>query len=178
MSEPTNQLTITDHQRSMILISLPLVILGLLIVIFALVNAKWSADYKGAEFSRERVSHWQRLSGNDLPEDPLSDEEYERTDGYRLRRTLDALIYYMVFQAIVAVVGLALLNDRRLFLLLFISSIYGILYAASMGIIIGPLLTITGFALVLFNAILGWFTSENHYSSTQIEKMTLNQFEV
>lgn len=162
----------------MILASLPLVIIGLLIVIFALLNAAWSPDYEGATFSNHRVSHWQRLGGNDLPEDSLPDEEFERPSGYRLRRTLDALIYYMVFQAIVAVIGLALLNDRRLLFLLFISSIYGILYGVSMGIVIGPLLTIMGFALVLFSTIFGWFTSENHHPVTSSEKITLNSLEV
>jgi uncharacterized membrane protein len=162
----------------MILASLPLVIVGLLIVIFALLNAAWSPDYEGAAHRNQRVSHWQRLGGDDLPEDRLPDQEFERSSGYRVRRTLDALIYYMVFQAIVAVVGLALLNDRRLLLLLFISSIYGILYAVSMGIVIGPLLTIVGFALVLFSTIFGWLTSENHYSSTMSEKITLNSLEV
>ena len=177
-SEQPKAPTITNHQWSMILASLPLVIVGLLIVIFALLNAAWPPDYVGSEFRNQRVSHWQRLGGSDLPEDVLPDQEFERSSGYRIRRTLDALIYYMVFQAIVAVIGLAILNDRRLFFLLFISSVYGIFYAASMGIIIGPLLTITGFALVLFSTVLGWFTSENHYSATSTEKITLNRLEV
>lgn len=137
-----------SEQRGTILVSLPLVLVGLLVVVFALLQAAWPADYKNASY--HYVSHWERLTGNDAP------SEVEREAGYNIRRTLDTLIYYMVLQSIVAVIGLAWLNERNLYLLLMVSGVYGILYAAGLGLVIGPILTAAGFGLVLWGATLGY----------------------
>ncbi len=141
-----------------IMVGLPLMIVGLFIVVFALVNAPWPADFKDAR-NDQAVSHWQRMTGNDIPEELLQ-FGVERASGLRIRRILDALMYYMVFQAIVAIVGLAWIGERGLYWLLMISGIYGILYAAWLGILVGPILASCGFALVLWGAVFGWFSTQ------------------
>ncbi len=135
---------------SSILVNLPLMIIGLLLVVIALLEGAWPADYENARY--HYVSHWDRLTGNDAPDNL----EVNRETGYYIRRTLDTIIYFMVLQGVVAVVGLAWLNERNLYLLLIVSGVYGILYAAGTGLVIGPILTATGFALVLWGAALGY----------------------
>ena len=165
--------SLKQRQRDTILFSLPLSIIGLFIVVYALLNAAWPPDYEGAAFQRG-VSHIDRLMGDDAPEDVTI--EIERSDGYRLRRVLDVLIYYMVLQSIVAIIGLAWLTERYLYGLLLVSGLYGMIYAATLGNVIGPILIIVGFALVLWGAVLGWLTTRNLRGG--LERLQLENAEI
>ncbi|NDJ86059.1 MAG: hypothetical protein GYB66_09250 [Chloroflexi bacterium] len=158
--------SISDQQRYTIWASLPLMVIGLFICLYALVNAAWPPDYANA-LPDASVSHRDRLIGNDKPEDV---ESVERETGYQIRRFLDALAYFMLIQSVVAIVGLAWFTERALYLLLMVSGLYGVLYAAGLGNIIGPILFAGGFALVLWVAVLGWFATRDIVSlQDQIE---------
>lgn len=137
-----------------VLSSLPITLIGVTIVVFSLLYAAWPPDYLDAHFTAT-VSHWDRLTGNDVP----VGQTVERPSSYAIRRGLDALAYYMVFQSLVAVSVLAWAADRTMYLLLLVSGGYGIIYAASMGLHIGPILTVIGFAMVLWSGLLGWSAS-------------------
>lgn len=167
--------SLKQRQRDTILFSLPLSIIGLFIVVYALLNAAWPPDYVDAP-DQPGVSHIRRLLGDDAPKDLPATIEVKRSDGYQLRRVLDALIYYVVLQGIIAVVGLAWLTERYLYGLLVVSGLYGTIYAATLGNVIGPILTIVGFALVLWGAVLGWLTTRNLRSS--LERLQLENAEI
>ncbi len=123
-------------------------------VVLALLYAAWPPDFV-APFPMENVSHWDRMTGNDMPDNRIVD----RTDGYAIRRGIDALAYYTVFQAIVAVIGLAWTGDRNMYILLVISGLFGIAYSASLGIVIGPLIASVGYALILWSGIFGLYST-------------------
>ena len=147
----------TTLQPTTTLFSLPLILMGLFLVVVALLFAAWPANYQDPPRSHF-VSHWERLTGNDLPENIT---EVERTGNYRIRRTLDAVIYYMVIQGIIAIIGLAWLEERFLYWLLMVSGLYGVVYAMGIGLIIGAMITLVGSTLILWGAIIGWLAANN-----------------
>jgi hypothetical protein len=151
----------TAQERSAILASLPLVIVGLFLVMFALVNAKWPPDYLDAPYG-QAVSHWQRLTGDDAPAPPGGQPlEVTRPTGYELRRFLDALVYFAVLVGLGSVIGLAWLGERLFYLPLMVVGLYGLCYAAGIGLSIGPMLAAAGFAPVFLGAMLGWIITES-----------------
>lgn len=153
----------------MILANLPITLLGVALVVWALVDTAWPADFVSA-FPSDTVSHWERLTGNDAPEDRI----VQRSGGYAIRRGVDALAYYMVFQSIVAIIGLAWFNDRNMYVLLLISGVFGVAYSASLGITIGPLIAAVGYGLILWSGVLGlysttdWTRSKKQLQSSSI----------
>lgn len=144
------------HRQNLILANLPITLVGVALVVFALLEAAWPPDFV-APLPVETVSHWERMTGNDMPANRI----VERREGYAIRRGIDALAYYTVFQSVVAVVGLAWSGDRNMYVLLVISGLFGVAYAASLGIIIGPLIAAVGYALILWSGIFGMYSTVN-----------------
>ncbi len=140
------------HQQ--VLAGLPMALLGIFIVVLALLYMAWPPDFKDAPFNFT-VSHWDRMAGSDVP----AGQTVERPSAYPIRRGLDALAYYMVFQSLVAVAMLAWMGDRTMYLLLVVSGGYGMVYAASSGLYIGPIVAAVGYGMVLWSGILGWSAS-------------------
>ncbi len=134
--------------------SLPMVVIGFLIVIFALKEGPWKADYVNAS-PWDIVSHWQLATGDDTPDG----REVERPQGYEMRRLLDFVIYGTIPLGAVTILLLGILNHPSLFAILMGIGFYGIVYAGSTGLTGGPLMTAGGYALILVSATLGWLTS-------------------
>jgi hypothetical protein len=74
------------------------------------------------------------------------------------------MAYFAVVQAIVAMIGLTLMGERYLYLLPMVSGLFGLIYSAMLGLIIGPILFATGSALVLVGGIMGFLTTRNVYT--------------
>lgn len=129
-------------------------LLGGAIVILALLFMSWPPDYDNP-FPYENVSHWARMTGNDAPDG----RAVARPSFYAVRRGLDALAYYMVFQSLVAIVGLAVVNDRNMYVLLIISGVYGIVYGGALGIALAPLTVAIGYAFILWAGIFGFYAT-------------------
>lgn len=149
----------SQHQLA-ILSGLPIALVGIFVVVLSLLYMAWPPDFKNVPYGYS-VSHWDRMTGADAPEG----ETVERPTGYAVRRGLDALAYYMVFQSLVAIAVLAWVGDRTMYMLLIVSGGYGIIYTASTGLLIGPILAAVGYGMVLWLGILGWS------ASTSIEPM-------
>lgn len=162
--------TLKQRQRDAILISLPIGVIGLFMVVYALLNAAWPPDYENATASRT-VSHPDRLLGHDIPPELATSGIVQRPEAYQLRRILDALVYYGAFQAILSIIGLAWWTKRFFYVPLALSGFYGTLYAASLGSIIGPILTLFGFALVFWVGVLGWLTTTNGYAHERLHHL-------
>lgn len=134
--------------------TLPMIVIGFLIVIFALREAPWEADYVNAS-PWDIVSHWQLATGDDVPDGM----EVERAQGYEMRRLLDFVIYGTIPLGAVTILLLGIFNNPSLFAILMGIGFYGIIYAGSTGLTGGPLMTAGGYALILVSATLGWLTS-------------------
>jgi hypothetical protein len=162
--EETLQEAVTQ-QRGAIIASLPVLALGVFLMIFALVNAVWPADYVNATMN-DTASHWERLTSEDEPDTPEGQEppEVERYGNHTVRRVVDGMAYFAVVQAIVAMIGLTLMGERYLYLLPMVSGLFGLIYSAMLGLIIGPILFATGSALVLVGGIMGFLTTRNVYT--------------
>ena len=143
------------HTQSSILSGLPMALIGVVIVVIALLFMVWPPDFEGS-FPTDNVSHWARLMGEDSP----SERPVVRTDYYAVRRGVDALAYYMVFQSLVAIGGLALFADRHMYILLIISGLFGVVYAGALGLVIGPMIAAVGYAFILLSGILGWYSNK------------------
>lgn len=142
-----------------VLVNLPLILVGTAIVVYAVINAAWPSDFVNAPYN-QTVSHQDRLTGHDRPADWPVETPLPRKSGYQLRRVLDGLVYYVLIQAVMAVIGLLIYGQRNFYLLLMVSGVYGIAYVAGLGVsTVGPLLSAGGFALILWGAVLGWLTS-------------------
>ncbi|PJF45207.1 MAG: hypothetical protein CUN55_00120 [Phototrophicales bacterium] len=144
-----------------VLAGLPIGLMGVLLVVLALLYMAWPPNFKNAP-SSYTVSHWDRMAGTDTPEG----QNVERPSGYIIHQGLDALAYYMVFQSLVAIGGLAWTGDRSMYLLLMVSGSYGIIYTASLGLVIGPIVAAVGYGMVLWLGILGWSAHTSKESST------------
>lgn len=145
--------------KPVLLVNVPLILVGLAIVVYAVLSAAWPSDFVNARRD-QTVSHQERLTGHDRPADLPSEIALQRKPGYQLRRVLDGLVYYVIIQAALAIIGLVLYGERSLYLLLMVSGIYGIAYTAGLGVsTVGPILSASGFALLLWGAVLGWLTS-------------------
>lgn len=135
--------------------TLPMIVIGFLIIIFALKEAPWEPDYVDAP-PWESVTHWERALGNDIPAEGM---EVERPAGYSARRLLDFVIYGTIPLGAIAILLLGIFNNPTLFGILVGIGFYGIIYAGSSGFTAGPLITAGGYALILVSATLGWLTS-------------------
>lgn len=126
-------------------------------MLFALWQGPFPPDYIGNEFG-VTVSHNDRFTGDDLP-DGVNEDVIQRPPRYELRRIVDGMIYLAVVQGFLAVIGLGLLGERNIYLLLIVSGFFGFIYSTFMGLVVGPMMLGMGSLLVLWGALLGWFTT-------------------
>jgi uncharacterized membrane protein len=126
---------------------LPLVILGFILVVFALAVLWWPTG----NFGEQQVSiihHISRLTR------PLNNE-----DGLNLpRRFLDAGIYLIVLAGVVFLVTAWRRGTRGAVLGLIGVSVLGLSYASGMALYSGPMVSTCGFLLILFGAVVTWAT--------------------
>lgn len=134
--------------------TLPMIVIGFLLIIFALREAPWQPDYENVP-AWESVTHWERAVGDDIPEGI----EAERVGGYDARRLLDFVIYGTIPLGAITILLLGIFNNPSVFGILVGIGIFGIIYAGSSGFTAGPLMLAGGYALILVSAILGWLTS-------------------
>lgn len=151
-----------NQPQAPILSGLPMALLGVALVMVALLFSAWPPDFEDSLLN-DNVSHWARLTGNDAPPERI----VMRPDFYPIRRGIDALAYYMLFQSLLAIAGLALSSDRHMYILLIISGVFGVVYAGSMALVIGPMIAAVGFALILWTGLFGWFSSGHTLPQTQ-----------
>jgi hypothetical protein len=130
--------------------SVPVVIIGLLLATFAVFKAPWPPD-PTLPYSSITVKHQERLQGV-VPE-PL---DADKNLAWRGRRIMDRSVYDLLVIGFVGIVLAAWRHDRRLLLILMCVGGLGILYSASIGLYLGPILAVVGFSLVLFGAGLNW----------------------
>lgn len=152
--DSTSQENAFLHRFLVNLSILPVIVLGFLMVIFALGFAPWQADFEEAT-NFDTVSHWNRFTGNDLPEN----RDVERPSGYLVRRIFDGTIYVSVIFGGMTVIALGFINRAWVFLPMIVLGLYGLLYAATSGLTVGPMILAGGYAMVFFGAIFGWITS-------------------
>jgi hypothetical protein len=165
--ESTSQDNTYLHRFLVNLSILPVIILGFLMVIYALGFAPWQADFEGAT-TNDTVSHWDRLNGNDLPEN----RDVERADGYMVRRIFDGTAYVSVVLGGLTVIALGFINRAWVFLPMVAIGLSGLLYAATSGLTVGPMILAGGYAMVFFGAIFGWVTSPKKSQQTTMEHNT------
>ena len=134
--------------------TLPMMVVGFLLIIFALREAPWEPDYENAP-PWESVTHWERAIGDDIPEGIQA----ERPTGYAGRRLLDYVIYGTIPLGAITILLLGMFNNPTLFGILVGIGFYGVIYAGSSGFTAGPLMIAGGYALILVSATLGWLTS-------------------
>lgn len=155
-----------NEEQTTILVSLPLMVLGLFLMFFALISAPFPPNYINAPLT-ETVSHWERMTGNDVPE-PLTPDSpvpaIQRPPNYDLRRGVDGMAYLAVVQGVVAIIGLIWLHDKNLYLLLIVTGFYGAIYSAFLGLVLGPIILAFGSLLVLCGALLSWLTIPNFFT--------------
>ncbi|MCI0711982.1 MAG: hypothetical protein L0154_17645, partial [Chloroflexi bacterium] len=96
-----------------------------------------------------------RFTGNDLPEN----RDLKRPSGYMVRRIFDGTIYVSVIFGGITVIALGFINRAWVFLPMIVIGLYGLLYAATSGLTVGPMILAGGYAMVFFGAIFGWVTS-------------------
>lgn len=135
---------------------LPIIVIGYLLVILALAKFPWPADFVDAQVYNT-ASHWNRLTSNDLPAG--YDKDTERPQGYTNRRVFDGLVYAAVVIGALSVLVLGIVNQAWGYLPMAGAGIYGLIYAATVGLTAGPLVLATGFALVTVGSLFGWLSS-------------------
>lgn len=140
--------------RPVIIASIPIILVGLLVVVFAMLRAPWPAD-PPSPATRGTVSFVGRVLG-EQGNPPAA--EGDRSAAWYARRVLDGLTAVLVIAACAAV-GLLLISPRQeLVAALTVGALLGVLYGASTGLYGGPMMTAGGFACVMFGAGLGWAT--------------------
>lgn len=137
--------------------SMPVVIIGLILVTVAVFKAPWPAD-PDLPAMGQTVSHGERMRGEP------ADLEREKTTAWYGRRLLDRSIYDVLAMAYTCVFLLLWRHDRRISLILTALGGIGVLYSAFTGLYLGPILAASGFSLVLFGAGLSW-ASQHTYDS-------------
>ncbi len=148
-------------RRGSVIGSLPIVTLGLLLVTFALMRAPWPPDPQSVYGTTE--SYFDRLRGRDVPPPYVNGESADKSTAWYARRVADGLALALLVAGYVST-GFALwLDNRRMLTVLIVIGACGTCYGGMVGLFAGPILTIGGFALVLFGAGLHWL------SQTQIQ---------
>lgn len=162
--ESTSQDNAFLHRFLVNLSVLPVIILGFLMVMYALGFAPWQADFEEAS-NFDTVSHWNRMIGNDLPEN----RDVSRPPGYFMRRIFDMAVYASVIFGGMTIIALGFVNRAWVFLPMIGIGLYGLLYAATAGLTVGPIILAGGYAMVFFGAIFGWVTSPKKSQRTTME---------
>ena len=136
---------------------LPPIWLGLLLVILALVKGVWPPDYVDRS-PTHHVAHDQRMLGQDAPP---GTEKVERRAGYIIFRVFDALVYLAIAQILIGSVAIWRTNDRFYWLMVAIAGLYGLVYAAASGLVIGAQVAFFGFCSIFLASGLGWISTGN-----------------
>jgi uncharacterized membrane protein len=136
-------------------VSYPLLFVGITLVVIALGLAPWRPDYQNP-LPNQTVSHQARLVGRDTP--PKM-EDVERRPNYWLHRGLDGLVYLALGQMMLCTLALVRTGDRFYLLLILAASLYGMIYAAAQGLVVGPQMTFIGFSAIFFAVVLEWLVN-------------------
>ncbi|NDJ79171.1 MAG: hypothetical protein GYB65_23215 [Chloroflexi bacterium] len=162
------------HPASMILTVVPIVVLGLLMVTFALVAAPWPSD-PSAPIADQTVSHIERLRGKQPEPLPFpAEEEQDKNAAWYGRRVFDGMIWLLVVAGYLSVLALwrypQWLSATWVSLAWIMLGAVGVLYGALIGLYPGPILTAGGFALVLIGGGLGWTSQRAGEHATEKTK--------
>jgi hypothetical protein len=141
--------------------SFPIIALGVLLVIIALVQAPWPAHVEEARYT---VSHIDRLTGQDTPSD-----DAERPPGYVAFRVFDALVYFALAQILLATGAMVWRDDSFFLLLVILGAVYGLIYSTSLGLVVGPQMASVGFTFILVAASIGYLTTGERNATYSIE---------
>jgi hypothetical protein len=153
----------------------PIVMLGLLIATFAVIQAPWPPD-PVPPAAGATVSHWDRLRGK-LPDilGVLDTDAPDKTVDWYGRRIFDGVVYGLLLAGYVSV-GLAAWRDMQWVpAVLTLTGGVGTLYGAALGLYPGPIIVTGGFSLVMFGAGLGWAglsTGETNQRAVVVGAMT------
>ena len=134
-----------------VVVSLPIVSLGLLLVTFAIWRAPWPSD---PELYGHHISHFERIKGKTIYVPP--EKADYKTTMWHMRRVFDGAILVGLLICYLSVALALWLNEPRALWVLMGISVAGILYGADVGLHPGPILTVGGFSLILFGASLSW----------------------
>lgn len=149
--------------------SVPVITLGLLLVTIAMLKAPWPSDPKS--LTGATVSYSERLQGK--PREPVNTEgKFEKSAAWYTRRVLDGLALGFVVIGYISLTLMIMLDEWRALIVLTLIGAVGTLYGGSVGLTIGPVLVIGGFALVLFGAglsLISQYTIEAKYRATERE---------
>ena len=124
--------------------SYTLIAVGLLLVIVALVRGKWPADFVNAN-QGQLVTHQQRLLGED---EPFGTTSVERRPFYLIFRVMDGLVYLALAQVIVGLVALLRRYDPFFIGMILLAALYGMIYCAELGLVVGAQISFTGFSFI------------------------------
>ena len=140
-------------------------LVGLLLVIVSLVWGKWLPDYENANRGHV-VTHQQRLLGQD---EPLG-ASVERRPGYIFYRVLDGLVYLALAQAMMGLLALTWRYDHFFVGLMAAAGLYGMIYCAEQGLIVGAQIAFVGFSFIFMASGLellsNYKTRARHYGGT------------
>jgi hypothetical protein len=156
-------LAVARRLDSSILVSMPIIVLGLIIVTFAVLKAPWPPDPR--QYGRT-VSHFERLRG-DQAESAASENDSEDADWY-WRRVIDGAVLLALVLGYAGTCALIGLNQPRVLPGLMANGLVGVICGAWGGLELGPMLTAGGFSLTLFGAGLGW--ASRYAANCQVEK--------
>ncbi|RPI97982.1 MAG: hypothetical protein EHM39_08705, partial [Chloroflexi bacterium] len=147
--------------------SVPIITLGLLLVTAAMLKAPWPTD--PASRTGVTVSYRERLTG----EQPLP-EPAEKTAAWFAKRALDGLALLLLLCAYASIALMIVREDGRALIVLTLIGAAGTLYGGASGLVLGPILTTAGFALVLFGAglnVISQYAGEvTYHDITQVER--------
>lgn len=138
--------------QNIVVASMPVVLVGLLVVTFAMLVAPWPAD-PPSPVTGGTISFGERIIGRQ-GEPPAAESELDAV--WYLRRGVDGLMALVVLAGY-AVVWACLRFQRQLWLLMLVSGgVVGMMYGAATGLYGGPIFVSGGFACVTFGAGLAW----------------------
>lgn len=145
--------------------SVPVALFGLLLITLAVFRAPWPFD--PPSLYGTTGSYFDRLQGKkaDLVAAEVM-QEYRSTEWYG-RRVFDALALGLL------VLGYGLLalaiwfDERRALFALTLVGIVGLVYGGGVGLDVGPILTTSGFSLILFGTGLQWVSINRRHVSRQ-----------
>jgi hypothetical protein len=130
--------------------------LGLALAACAIFAGPWPSD-PALPVSGFAVSHLDRAQGKQaLP----AAGEPDRDAGWYFRRAFDAAVYGLLGVGMSSVFVMIRYGLRSTLAGLAFTGVVGTFYSAALGMYIGPILAMSGFALVFFGAVLGWLTGD------------------
>jgi len=143
-------------RRGSVIGSLPIVTLGLLLVTVAILRAPWPTDPQSVYGTTE--SYFDRLRGKEAPPPYVDGASADKSAAWYARRAADGMALVLLLAGYVST-GFALWSEnRRMLAVLIVIGACGTCYGSMVGLFAGPILTIGGFALVLFGAGLHWLS--------------------